>query len=151
MERELKKDQPIKFIGARRSSQAGVQTPETNSSTERVPKKRTRPEVSSPDSSTEKQPSKRQADNEQAVNILKEEHGNLRPELIELKRQLFAGFEQLIEPIKKDIQALKSERKSEAATLCVETVNRKFLRNEAKQQKIENRLSMIEDQIWRKI
>ena len=58
VERELKKDQPIKFIGARRSSQTGVQTPETNSSTESVPKKRTRPEVSSPDSSTEKQPSK---------------------------------------------------------------------------------------------
>ena len=38
--------------------------------------------------------------NEQTVNNLKEEHGNLRPELIELKRQLFAGFEQVIEPIK---------------------------------------------------
>ena len=77
-------------------------------------------------------------DNEQAVNNLKEEHGNLRPELIELKRQLFVDFEQLIEPIKKDIQALKLERKSETATLSVETVNRKFLRSEAKQWKIEN-------------
>ena len=128
--------------------------PETSSSTESAPKKRTRPEVSSPDSSTEKQPSKRQAinmgDNEQAVNNLKEEHGNLRPKLIELKRQLFAGFEQLIEPIKKDIQALKSERKSEATTLCVETVNWKFLRSEAKQWKIENRFSMIEDQLLEK-
>ena len=65
-------------------------------------------------------------DNEQAVNNLKEEHGNLRPELIELKRQLFAGLEQLIEPLKKDIQALKSERKSEATTLCVETVNQEI-------------------------
>ena len=145
MERELKKDQPIKFIGTRRSSQTGmnsVQTPETSSSTESAPKKRMRPEVSSPDSSTEKQPSKRKAfnmgNNEQTVNNLKEEHGNLRPELIELKRQLFAGFEQLIEPIKKYIQALKSERKSEAMTLCVETVNWKFLRSEAKQWKIEN-------------
>ena len=63
VERESKKDQPIKFIGARRSSQTGVQMPETNSSTEKAPKKRTRPEVSSPDSSTEKQPSKRQAIN----------------------------------------------------------------------------------------
>ena len=89
-------------------------------------------------------------DNEQAVNNLKEEHGNLRPELIELKRQLFAGFEQLIEPLKKDIQALKSERKSEAMTLCVETVNQKFLRSKAKQKKIENRLSMIEDQLLEK-
>ena len=89
-------------------------------------------------------------DNGQTVNNLKEEHGNLRPELIELKRQLFAGFEQLIEPIKKDIQALKSERKSEAETLRVETVNRKFLRSEAKQRKIENRLSIIEDQLLEK-
>ena len=89
-------------------------------------------------------------DNEQAVNNLKGEHDNLRPELIELKRQLFAGFEQLIEPIKKDIQALKSERKSEATTLCVETVNRKFLRSKAKQWKIQNCLSMIEDQLLEK-
>ena len=89
-------------------------------------------------------------DNEQAVSNLKEEHGNLRPELIELKRQLFAGFEQLIEPLKKDIQALKLERKSEAMTLCVETVNWNFLRSEAKQWKIENHLSMIEDQLLEK-
>ena len=89
-------------------------------------------------------------DNEQAVNNTKEEHGNLRPELIELKRQLFAGFEQLIKPLKKDIQALKSERNLEAMTLCVETVNRKFLRSEAKQKKIETRLSMIEDQLLEK-
>ena len=86
-------------------------------------------------------------DNEQAVNNTKEEHGNLRPEHIELKRQLFAGFEQLIEPLKKDIQALKSERNLEATTLCVERVNRKFLRSEAKQKNIETRLSMIEDQL----
>ena len=87
VERELKKDQPIQFIGARRSSQPGansIQTPGTSSSRESAPnrrrssqpgansiqtvgtssstesalKKRTRPEVSGPDSSTEKQPSK---------------------------------------------------------------------------------------------
>ena len=61
VEREVKKDQPIKFISARRSSQTSatsVQTPETSVGTESTPKKRTRPEVSSPDSSTEKQPSK---------------------------------------------------------------------------------------------
>ena len=81
---------------------------------------------------------------------MKEEHGNLRPELIGLKRQLFAGFEQLIEILKKDIQALKSERNLEATTLCVETVNRKLLRSEAKQKKIETRLSMIEDQLLEK-
>ena len=130
VERELKKEQPIKFIGARRSSQpsaSSVQTPVAGPSTESAKKKRTRPEVASPDSSTERQPNKKQAinmgDNEQVVNITVEDHGNLRPELIELKRQLFAGFEQLIEPIKKDIKALKSERNLEAKTLHVETVN----------------------------
>ena len=35
-------------------------------------------------------------------------------------------------------------------TLCVETVNRKFLRSEAKQRKFENRLSMIEDKLLEK-
>ena len=42
VEREVKKDQPIKFIGTRRSSQTStnsVQTPETSSSTESAPKK----------------------------------------------------------------------------------------------------------------
>ena len=58
VEKEFKKDQSIKFIGARRSSQTGVQTPETNLSTDSASKKRTRPEASSPNSSTEKQPSK---------------------------------------------------------------------------------------------
>ena len=35
-------------------------------------------------------------------------------------------------------------------TLCVETVNHKFLRSEAKQKKIETHLSMIEDQLLEK-
>ena len=133
VEQELKKDQPIIFIGARRSSQSSatsVRTPVNSPSTESVPKKRIRPEVSSPDSSTERQPNKRQAlnmgDTEPTVNNTTEEHGNLKPELQELKRQLFAGFEQLIKPLKKDIRALKSERNQEAAALSVETVNHKF-------------------------
>ena len=61
VERELKKDQPIKFTSTRRSSQSSVNselTPANSSSVESAPKKRTRPEVSSPDSSTEKQPNK---------------------------------------------------------------------------------------------
>ena len=74
----------------------------------------------------------------------------LTPELEMLKRQLFAGFEQMIEPLKNDIKQLQMERKLESSTLCVETVNRKFLRNEAKQKKIEDRLSMIEDQLLEK-
>ena len=154
VERELKKDQPIIFIRAKRSSQSsetGEQTPLNTSSTDSESKKRTRSIVSSPDSSTERQPNKRQATNmsdiESTKNITAKEHVNLKPELQELKRQLFTGFEQLIEPLKKDIRDLKTERKEQIAALSVETVNRKFQRSEAKQKKIESRLSMIEDQL----
>ena len=53
----------------------------------------------------------------------------LNPELMELKRQLFEGFDALIDqkssPLKKDIQELKNERKLEASELNVETLTRK--------------------------
>ena len=87
---------------------------------------------------------------ESTINNTSEDHVNLQPELQELKRQLFAGFEQLIEPLKKDMRALKSERREQIAALSLETVNRKFQRSEAKQKKIEDRLSMIEDQLLEK-
>ena len=87
---------------------------------------------------------------ESTINNTSEDHVNLQPELQELKRQLFAGFEQLIEPLKKDMRELKSERREQIAALSVETVNRKFQRSEAKKKKIEDRLSMIEDQLLEK-
>ena len=74
-------------------------------------------------------------DNKDMINNAQEEHVNLKPELRELKRQLFAGIEQLIEPLKQDIKDLKADRNQDGTALCVETVNRKFRRNEAKQKK----------------
>ena len=55
---------------------------------------------------------------------------SLNPELMELKRQLFEGFDALIDqklsPLKKDIQALKSERKLKCNELNVEMLTRKI-------------------------
>ena len=56
----------------------------------------------------------------------------LNPEFQELKRQLFAGFEEMIEPLKKDIQDLKAERESTSEILHVETITRKFERSDEK-------------------
>ena len=158
VERENKEELVIKFIGSKRSnSQSGAidsNTIENASSTERATKKRIRPEVSSPDSSAERHPNKRKTlnmePNVEMTNNTHEEHVDLKPELRELKRQLFAGIEQLIEPLKQDIRELKAERNQDGSALCVETVNRKFRRNEAKQKKIEDRLSVIEDQLLEK-
>ena len=89
--------------------------------------------------------------NGEMTNNTHEEHVvDLKPELRELKRQLFAGIEQLIEPLKQDIRELKAGRNQDGSALCVETVNQKFRRNEAKQKKIEDRLSVIEDQLLEK-
>ena len=154
VERENKEDLVIKFIGSQSSkpNPGKVDTSEKAPGAERATKKRIRPEVSSPDSSAERQPNKRKnlnmTDNED--NNTQEDQVNLKPELRELKRQLFAGIEQLIEPLKKDIRELKADRNQDGTVLCVETVNRKFRRNEAKQKKIEDRLSVIEDQLLEK-
>ena len=74
----------------------------------------------------------------------------LKPELQELKRQIFAGFEELIEPLKKDIQDLKSEHQLEVETLSVETVTKRFERSDEKHKRLEERLSLIEDQLLEK-
>ena len=76
---------------------------------------------------------------------------SLNPELMELKRQLFEGFDALIDqklsPLKKDIQDLKSERKLECKELNVETLTRKIKQSDAKHKKLEYRLNQIEDQL----
>ena len=78
----------------------------------------------------------------------------LKPELQELKRQLFAGFEQLIssqiDPLKEDIRQLKAEKGLEENTVTIGTISRRFQRNDEKQKKIEERLSVIEDQLLEK-
>ena len=117
------------------------------------PKKHSKPENNSPDEECN-QPSKKKTNtmsnpnqnkNNKEINKIV-----LNPEFQELKRQLFAGFEELIEPLKKDIQDLKSERASSSEILNVETVNRKFERSDEKHKKLEERLSLIEDQLLEK-
>ena len=154
--KERGKDHPIQFISANRTPKLSakettktIKSPSANSST----KKRSRPVLSSPDSSTERRPNKRQVmENNTEVNTKNggEVPVKLNPELEMLKKQLFAGFESMIEPLKKDIKQLQEDQKSDKSVLNVETVNRKVQRNEMKQKKIEDRLSMIEDQLLEK-
>ena len=73
---------------------------------------------------------------------------------MELKRQLFEGFDALIDqklsPLKTDIQELKNERKLECSELNAEMLTRKIKQSDAKHKKLENRLSQIEDQLLEK-
>ena len=105
--------------------------------------------------SAEKLPNKRQAMRpgqpktmENNNNIHTKQSGvELNPELCELKRQLFEGFEQMIEPLKRDIEDLKTDRYNRNAALNVETLSRKLKNNDERHQKLETRLSQIEDQL----
>ena len=110
-----KKGNPIKFISTLNRKEPSTPGSSKVSSAKSVTKKRTRPVLSSPDSSAERNPNKRKAvnmenqnnhvnDNESDVNQRK-----LTPELELLKKQLFAGFESMIEPLKKDIKQLQTE------------------------------------------
>ena len=110
-------------------------------------KKRSKPDNNSPDSDCN-QPNKKKSTIMSNKNSNKDNNGGeiiLKPELVELKRQLFAGFEELIEPLKKDIQDLKTERSDREEILNVETINRKFDRSDEKHKLLEERLSLIED------
>ena len=149
---ERGKDHPSQFISANRTlklSAKGTATPIKSPSADSLTKKRSRPVLSSPDSSTERRSNKQQVMENNTENGV-EQSVKLNPELEMLKKQLFAGFESMIEPLKKDIKQLQEDQKSEKSVLNVETVNRKFQSNEMKQKKIEDRLSMIEDQLLEK-
>ena len=123
-------------------------------------KKRARKELSSPEDSAEKQPAKKPimtstplSDNEKDP-ADGEDKQILKPELQELKRQLFAGFEQLIssqiEPLKADIRQLKADKGLGGNSVTDGTISRRLQRNDEKQKKIEERLSVIEDQLLEK-
>ena len=112
--------------------------------------KRARPDTTSPESNTQGQPAKKQITDMPGE---PSEHDNnqdnkganpLNPELMELKRQLFEGFDTLIDqklsPLKKDIQELKNDRKLECSELNVETLTRKIKQSDAKHKKLKNRL-----------
>ena len=119
--------------------------------------KRATPDTISPDGNTHSQPAKKQITAMPGEPIEHEDNKGvnpLNPELIELKRQLFEGFDTLIDqklsPLKKDIQELKNDRKLECSELNVETLTRKIKQNDAKHKKLENRLNQIEDQLLEK-
>ena len=121
----------------------------------RITNKRVRPDSTSPDLNCDNQPQKKQAidmtETQKTKASIDSDNSRLNPELTELKRQLFAGFEQLIEqsiePLKKDIQELKSERTPGEGTLNVEILSLKLKQSDAKHKKLEDRLNLIEDQL----
>ena len=77
----------------------------------------------------------------------------LNPELTELKRQIFAGFETLLAPIKQEIKELKDDQK--ILFECDKSINKskiekKFVQNEERHKKLETRISLLEDQLLEK-
>ena len=77
----------------------------------------------------------------------------LNPELTELKRQIFAGFESMIEPLKQEIKELKDDQK--ILFECDKFTNsskieRKLIKNDEKHRKLESRISLLEDQLLEK-
>ena len=122
-----------------------------------VNNKRARPDTISPEGNIHGQPAKKQTTvmpGEPSEHEDNKGANPLNPELMELKRQLFEGFDTLIDqklsPLKKDIQELKNDRKLECSELNVETLTRKIKQSDAKHKKLENRLNQIEDQILEK-
>ena len=125
-------------------------------------KKRNRP-VSSPDfasahtkrahmdNSTEE--NKNNSGTSQGVNNEAQAPVPLNPELTELKRQIFAGFETLLAPIKQEIKELKDDQK--ILFECDKSINKskiekKFVQNEERHKKLETRISLLEDQLLEK-
>ena len=121
--------------------------------------KRMRLDTTSPELGTQGQPSKKHiaemsSENNNSNNSTGDnetEGRQLNLELMELKRQFFRGFDALIdqklEPLKKDIQELKNDRKLELNELNVETLLRRIKQSDAKYKKLESQISLIEDQL----
>ena len=148
-----------KFVEKSKTASATSTSENTGNSTSATSSnsslERTRQGSHSP--STEKPPNKKQA-TKQGKHKTMESNNNqdskptgvsveLNPELCELKRQLFEGFEQMIKPLKRDIEDLKTDRDNRNAALNVETLSRKLKNNDEKHWKLESRLSQIEDQL----
>ena len=125
-------------------------------------KKRNRP-VSSPDfavAHTKRahmdnsiEENKNNSDTGQSVNNEGQMPVPLNPELTELKRQIFAGFEILLAPIKQEIKELKDDQK--ILFECDKMINKskiekKFVQNEERHKKLEMRISLLEDQLLEK-
>ena len=137
------------------SNNASISAKSELKENKRITNKRVRPDSTSPDTNCDNQPQKKQAINmtepQKTKKSIDSDNSVLNPELTELKKQLFAGFEQLIEqsiePLKKDIQELKNEQTPGERTLNVETLSLKLKQNDIKHKKLEDRLNLIEDQL----
>ena len=146
-----------KLVGEIKSTGKNIGTPK--STTPNSTKKRVRPLSPQDNSSIEQnkrmhveqsmdnnsQPNQQQMNNSSSV--------PLNPELAELKRQMFAGFELMLAPLKKEIKELKDDQKKmlDGEKLINETkIAKKFAQNEEKQKKLETRIGLLEDQLLEK-
>ena len=69
----------------------------------------------------------------------------LNSELTELKRQIFAGFESMLAPLRKEIKELKDDQKEilDGDRLINENkITKKFAQNDEKHKKLETRLGL---------
>ena len=88
-----------------------------------------------------------------SVNPIENKQRELNPDHEELKRQIFAGIKQMLDPIKEDIEQIKLDQrglKEETNSCTGRQLQKQILKNEEKQKKLENRISAIEDQLLEK-
>ena len=96
---------------------------------------------------------KNNSDTSQGVNNEGQVPVPLNPELTELKRQIFAGFETLLAPIKQEIKELKDDQKilfEFDKSINKSKIEKKFVQNEERHKKLEMRISLLEDQLLEK-
>ena len=146
-----------KLVGEIKPTGKNISTPK--STTPNSAKKRGRPLSPRDNSSIEQnkhlhleqrmdnnsQPSQQQIDNSSPV--------PLNPELTELKRQIFAGFESMLAPLRKEIKELKDDQKEildGEKMINEDKIAKKFVQNEEKQKKLETRIGLLEDQLLEK-
>ena len=77
----------------------------------------------------------------------------LKPEHEELKQQIFAGIRLMLDPIKDDIEQIKKDQRgleTETQTVTGKKLKQQIIKNEEKKRKLENRISVLEDQLLEK-
>ena len=145
-----------KITGKSPCSNPSQKHPSTPGSLNASPsRKRIRP--LSPNNNSDIESNKRAHLDKEMENNTTEDHDTstvpLNPERTELKRQIFAGFETLLAPIKKEIKELKDDQKTlfeGQTTTCAPKIERKFVQSEERHKKLESRISRLEDQLLEK-
>ena len=77
----------------------------------------------------------------------------LKPEHEELKQQIFAGIKLMLDPIKEDIEQIKIDQRgleTETQKITGQKLKQQIVKNEEKQKKLEQRISVLEDQLLEK-